>query len=562
MKKALLFILVMTMCLSMAACKGTSQNGNGTNNGENPVTTARPGYEMWSSGRTTAAAVQERKTESYTPEAGTAEQFTVANYFSDDMIVPKEKEIVVWGTAPESQNVKIVAAEFKGLKGSSRIENGAWKIVLQGTLPASGELGHTLTVSGGNDVKEEFEDVLVGDIWIVSGQSNSDLTFFGTVAGTSSDIQTLYKEELKAATKDDNIRILRQTNFNLMNDKYKDQMNDPQTDILKGYKWNVAERKRVVGSSATASFSMLGYFFAKELYTLNPNVPVGIIMAGCGGAPLSLLASKEANDAFPSTLKDKTLMLGNYLIPECGIYNMFIAPLTNVGIAGMIFYQGETDTLEASDYGDALGIFVKDLREKFGTNFLFLNTQLTSYGYESGGVSLAGGIWDAVPNLRFTQAEVKIDHSIPDYEVIATLDLGWKDGDGDGAHPYYKKEIGRRAAAIAAAKLYGIGNADDVGCPVPSKIEYKKDALEITYDYAGGGLKTLDGKAVTGFEVKINGAWKAAEVTVNGNVVAVENISHPEGIRYAPELRYANLEKANLCSGTDYPAAAFSVEFK
>lgn len=83
MKKALLFILVMTMCLSMAACKGTSQNGNGTNNGENPVTTARPGYEMWSSGRTTAAAVQERKTESYTPEAGTAEQFTVANYFSD-----------------------------------------------------------------------------------------------------------------------------------------------------------------------------------------------------------------------------------------------------------------------------------------------------------------------------------------------------------------------------------------------------------------------------------------------------------------------------------------------
>lgn len=54
-------------------------------------------------------------------------------------------------------------------------------------------------------------------------------------------------------------------------------------------------------------------------------------MAGCGGAPLSLLASPEANSAFPSTLKDKTMMLGNYLIPECGIYNMFIAPLTNVG---------------------------------------------------------------------------------------------------------------------------------------------------------------------------------------------------------------------------------------
>lgn len=562
MKRFLLFILAAVMCLSAAACSGTSQDEGGATGGGTAQSTPRPGYKMWTSGRTAPSAVEERKTESNAPEEGNAEEFTVANYFSDDMIVPKEKEIVIWGTAPESQNGKIVAAEFKGLRGSAAIENGAWKLVLQGTLPASGEQGHTLTVSGGNGVKEEFEDVLVGDIWIVSGQSNSDLTFFGTVAGTGTDIQSLYKEELKAATKEDNIRILRQTNFNLMNDKYKDQMNEPQDDILKGYKWNVAERKRVVGTSATNGFSMLGYFFAKELYTLQPDVPVGIIMAGCGGAPLSLLASKDANDAFPSTLKNKTMMLGNYLIPECGIYNMFLSPLTNVGITGMIFYQGETDTLESADYGDALGIFVNDLRKKFGTNFMFLNTQLTSYGYESGGASLAGGIWEAAPNMRFAQAEVKIDHSIPDYEVIATLDLGWRTGDGDGAHPYYKKEIGQRAAAIAAAKLYGIGESENAGCPVPSKIEYKKDALEITYDYAGGGLKTLDGKGVTGFEVKMDGVWKTAEVTLNGNLVTVKDVSNPEGVRYAPELRYENMEKANLCSGSGYPAAAFSVEFK
>lgn len=550
MKKVLLLTVVASLCLS-AACGGT----------QTPSETARPGYKLWTSGRTAAESVEERKTESYTPQEGTAEEFTVANYFSDDMIVPKDKEIVVWGTAPESQNGKIVAAEFKGLKGSAEIENGAWKLVLQGTLPASGEQGHTLTVSGGNGVKEEFEDVLVGDIWIVSGQSNSDLTFFGTVAGTSTDILTLYEEELDAAVKEDNIRILRQTNFDLMNDRYQEPMNEPQTDILSSYRWHTAERRRVVGSSVSNSFSMLGYFFAKELYTLNPDVPVGIIMAGCGGAPLSLLASPEANDAFPSTLKDKTMTLGNYLIPACGIYNMFIAPLTNVGITGMIFYQGETDALEAADYGDALGIFIKDLREKFGTNFLFLNTQLTSYGYESGGIQLTG-IWDAFSNMRFAQAEVKIDDSIPDYEVIPTLDLGWREGDKDGAHPYYKKEIGQRGAAIAAAKLYGIGEAENVGCPIPSKIEYKEDALEITYDYAGGGLKTLDGKAVTGFEVKMDGAWKTAEVVVDGNMILVQNVSNPEGVRYAPELRYANMDDANLCSGTGYPAAAFSAEFE
>lgn len=110
--------------------------------------------------------------------------------------------------------------------------------------------------------------------------------------------------------------------------------------------------------------------------------------------------------------------------------------------------------------------------------------------------------------------------------------------------------------------LYGIGEAENVGCPIPSKIEYKEDALEITYDYAGGGLKTLDGKAVTGFEVKMDGAWKTAEVVVDGNMILVQNVSNPEGVRYAPELRYANMDDANLCSGTGYPAAAFSAEFE
>ena len=169
-----------------------------------------------------------------------------------------------------------------------------------------------------------------------------------------------------------------------MNAKYKEILRTPQTDILKGDRWTTAERKRVLGGSASNSFSMMGYLFAKELFTLNPDVPIGMIMAGCGGVPLSLLASPETNEAFPDMLRDEFFPLGNVVIPACGIYNMFITLLTNVGITGMIFYQEESDTTYASDYGDALTIFVEDLREKFGTNFLFINTQLTSYGYESG----------------------------------------------------------------------------------------------------------------------------------------------------------------------------------
>ena len=551
MKRVLLFVLAAAMCLSAAACGGQKgqQDPNGTAN------VARSGYEIWKSGRSSGTAVEERKTQNYTPEEGTAENFKVANYFSDDMIVPRNKEIVIWGTADDSDNGKIVAAEFKGLKGSGVVENGAWKIVLQGTLPASGEQGHTLTVSGGNDKKEEFENVLVGDIWVVSGQSNADLTFAGTVSGSAADIQKLYKDYLAEATKEDNIRILRQTNFDLGAGKYKKVFDTPQTDILSSYKWTVAEKKRL------SSFSMLGYFFAKELYKLNPDVPVGMVMAACGGAPLSVLASKEANDKFPPSMKDLPIDIGVAVLPASAIYNMFISPLTNVGITGMVFYQGETDTMSAEVYGDALNIFVNDLRNKFGTNFMFINTQLTSYGHESGGVSLDAGIWAAVNNLRMAQAEVKMDDSISNYEIIATIDVGWKNGDKDGAHPYYKKDIGQRAAALAAAKLYGIGDPENVGCPVPAKIEYKKDAVEITYDYAGGGLKTSVGDAIQGFEVKMDGAWKAVDATASGNMIIINGISKPEGVRYAPENRYDSMDNANLCSGTGYPAATFSVTF-
>ena len=140
-KKIMIWCLLAALCLSTAACSKTEK------------------ANVWTSGRSEGIVIEERHTESYEPQEGTAESFKVANYFADDMVLPREREITIWGTADEDQNGKIVAAEFKGLRGSAVIENGAWKIVMQGTLPASNELGHTLTVSGAGDEKKEFHDV-------------------------------------------------------------------------------------------------------------------------------------------------------------------------------------------------------------------------------------------------------------------------------------------------------------------------------------------------------------------------------------------------------------------
>ena len=559
--RALLLIIALIMAVC-SSCAGTSQNGQ---SGDDPAkATEEPDewkdYTIWTSGREAGEAFTDttKVPEQYEPVAGTAQEFTVANYFNNDMVVPRDRKIVIWGTAPESENGKVVAAEFKGLKGSGTIENGEFSFALAGTLPPSGEKGHTLTVKGAEGVVKEYSDVLVGDIWVVSGQSNADLTFTGTVAQSTTDLRKLYKEYLDGATAEDNIRIMRQINWDLLNKTGQKRMATPQTDVAKATKWQIGERKRVYGGSGT-SFSMLGYFFAKELYTLNPDVPIGIIMAACGGAPLSLLVSEDALQKFPASLRNRSLTLNNINMPPAGIYNAFMAPLTKVGITGMIFYQGESDTDKSEDYTIALKATVEDYRAKFGSDLLFLNVQLTSYGYESGGVKL-DGVWDTVPEMRYAQSAVKIDGSISNYEVIPSIDVGWKEGDGDGAHPYYKLELGQRGAQMAAAIVYGIGDMESAGFPVPSKIGYNEKEILIEFSYAGGGLKTVDGAALAGFEVKVGGKWQKAEPVIEGNRIRIA-VDNAKGVRYAPELRYFSTDEANLCSGTGNIAVPFCVEF-
>ncbi|MBP5765873.1 MAG: hypothetical protein J6X47_02690 [Clostridia bacterium] len=518
-----------------------------------------PKYKTWTSGRKAGADAVDvsKKIEDYTLMEGTAEEFSLPTFFTNDMIVPRDRRINIWGTAPESQNGKVVAAEFRGLKGSGVIENGAFCFYLQGTLPACKDKGNSLIVTGGAGVRYEFQDVIVGDIWVVGGQSNADLTFFGSEKHTK-DIKALYGEYLDDASADDDIRILHQINWQLFSNTNISRTYEPQNDVMRRTTWQVANRKNVYGTSNRSSFSMLGYFFAKGLYKINPDVPIGVIMAACGGAPLSVLASSDAVQKFPASL-NRTITLNDFLVPASGIYNAFMAPVLNLGITGMIFYQGEGDGYLYAEYGDALKTTVEDYREKFGSDFLFLNVQLTTYGFQSGEETL-NGVWDYVPQMRFAQAELKIDGSVSKYEIIPTFDVGFRKGDADGAHPYYKLDIGKRGAQMAASLVYGIGEIENTGFPVPSKITYNKEEIVIEYAYAGGGLKTLDGKFLQGFEVKKNGQWEYAEGTIDGNKITI-SMAETEGVRYAPNLRYMTTDSANLCSGTGNPAVPFSVEF-
>lgn len=523
LKRILLFFLFVAVTFVQTGCKpGEKKNNNNGTPQITPYPTQEP-YEL---------------------KEGSAAEFAVAGVFSNDMIIQRDQEIAIYGTAPESENGKIVAAELKGIMGSAEIKDGKWKIIMQGTLPASKEMGHSLIVRGAQGVEVIFEDVLIGDVWYVGGQSNADMVFVPAAV-------TLYKDDLDKITKDTIIRVFHQLNFDLNNNKDKEAVLEPQDNPLKRYKWKVAT-KAIVQSS-----SMMGFFFAQTLTELNPDVPVGYINVACGGASLSMLSPKNVVETFPADMQNKVLDLGVVKIPDSGIYNAFIHPFLDFGIRGMIFYQGESDAASSKSYGNALKTYIQDLRDKFGEHFLFLNVQLTSYGYYAGTIQLAG-IWDLVNDMRDAQADIKITNLIYNYEVVATYDVGWRTGDADGAHPTYKKPIGERLGKIAASLVYGIGDIENVACPVPEKVEFASDKVVVEFRYTGGGLKLKAGDVLNGFEVKVNGLWELCDAVIEGDKVIV-NKAGVTGIRYANKLRIFEDTEANLVSGTDFPAVSFTV---
>lgn len=160
--------------------------------------------------------------------------------------------------------------------------------------------------------------------------------------------------------------------------------------------------------------------------------------------------------------------------------------------------------------------------------------------------------------MRDAQADIKINNLIYNYEVVTSFDIGWRKGDQDGAHPLYKKPLGERLGKIAASLVYGIGEMENVACPVPEKIQFDNDKVVVDFKYVGGGLKIKAGDKLNGFEVKINDSWEACDAVIEGDKVIV-NKSGVTGIRYAYDLRILEETQANLVSGTDFPALAFTV---
>ena len=465
-----------------------------------------------------------------TDPPGELVQYTVSGTISSEMVVQRNSFFNVFG---QSENKgAIIYGEFMCEKRQAVVdENGEWCIQFSPHEATTQE--QTLKIYPQNGEVKEFDEILIGDVWIITGQSNAELTMAFALQKNPE-----YKEEI---SEDDNIRIFTQTREAVMSVKDKVDLTQAQANIINTrWKWNKTSFSNV------NQFSALGYYFAKEL-SRTVDVPLGIVMAAAGGAVL--------HELMPANVADELGFTSAPSVPVSGFYNSLLHPFTKNSITGMVFYQGESESCgdQFKTYAKNLQRTVEEYRKIWRLSFPFINVQLSTHM----GDSLS--LWPQLPEIR--AAQFTAYQNIPDSYIVTAMDQAFQAGDPDWAHPYYKLELGKRAASIAAAVVYEKLDINYSLCPVPSKITWEDNSVIIDFKYVGDGLKLLSGDEVSGFTAydEHGGiAGNSAEL-VDFNTVKIITTSPAVSVGYGmfPE---GTIKKANIGNSSDYPAPAFKID--
>jgi sialate O-acetylesterase len=478
-------------------------------------------------------------------------QITLPHIFSSHMVVQRQAPVHVWGTAAPGESVTV---SFRGESISTKAgELGRWSLYLspgmgggpfqmtiRGTAPAGG-------AGGGQTIT--LDDVMVGDIWVASGQSNMEFTMHQAATA---------KEDLPHTS---NIRI-RLLMVRKKASAYP--VDDADTDG-----WAVST------PDSARDFSAVAWYFARDI-AQHERVAIGVIDATWGGtvaeswtrmaalgqdaalAPLftswgkmtereedELIREKleqQQRDAAKAQGKPEPQFPWHPVLLSWGpgmLWNGMIAPLTPMPISGVIWYQGESNSqLERAPlYGRIFRTLIEDWRHEWGISDLpFLYVQISSYKSD------ASEDWAALREQQVTALELR------NTGMAVTIDIG----NPDDVHPTDKLDVGLRLARAARALVYGEGI--EYAGPMYRQATTEQGALRIWFDHADG--LNAKGGAPTGFEAAgKDGKYYPATAKIEGETVVVtsSSVAEPAAVRYG----WANSPQCNLFNSTGLPASPF-----
>lgn len=484
--------------------------------------------------------------------------------FGSHMVLQRDMPVPVWGTADPGEEIVVIAGDKPPIKATADA-NGRWRVELP-ALAAGGPI--TLTVRGKNEIV--LEDVLIGEVWLCSGQSNMEWTVGGS--------DNPQREIAEAGWPK-----IRHFKVEKRPEGY------PAPDVASTKQWEVCSPQTV------AAFTACGYFMGRHLHK-ELGVPIGLINSSWGGTliepwtppvgfemvpELKAFADKVAladprSAQYRAKLSDylrgveawlaearKALSSSEPLRPLDGypvelrplhqqaasnghqqptmLYNGMIHGLIPFAIRGAIWYQGESNHRDGMLYANKKEALVGGWRKLWSRDFPFFYVQIAPYKYGDEPSHILPEFWEAqAAALRIPGTGMVVPNDIADINNI---------------HPKNKQEVGRRLALLALKQTYGRPEIVAEG-PTFKNLSIEGDALRIEFDKVGSGLGTRDGKPLNWFQVIGEDTdFVDADATIDGNAVILRSPKVPRPL--AVQFAWSKIAEPNLQNKEGLPARPF-----
>lgn len=435
--------------------------------------------------------------------------------FSDNMVLQQQSDVAFWGTASGDTNVTLKTSWDNKEYKTKADKDGQWRLHIS-TSTAGGP--YDIEISDGK--KTTLSNVLLGEVWFCSGQSNMEMK----LRGNSSPI--LNGNEIITHAENPSIRLLRVGMASSLT---------PQANIKNSW--------QVCTSETAREFSALAFQYGQILQQ-RLQVPVGIIVSAVGGTAIQAWMDSETLKDFPEVEIPKTLNgIASPFKEPTALFNAMVAPVIGYGIKGFIWYQGESNRHEPERYAQLFPAMVKSWREKWGLGDLpFYYVQIAPYATQGGGRSGA--------KLRETQLHVMA--TIPNSGMASAIDVGME----TDIHPMDKTTLAKRLSYWALANAYGIKGIGFHG-PVYKSMEIDGDKAILTFDNAVH--LTSYKKDLTLFEIAgEDRLFHPAEATAEKNEVTVHSrdVKKPVAVRYA----FKEWVVGELYNNDGLPASSFRTD--
>lgn len=446
--------------------------------------------------------------------------------FSDNMMLQQKANAPMWGWAEKNGNVTIKTSWNSKIYKVKADAQGKWRTALH-TPVAGGPFN--IEVTEGTE-KVIVKNVLIGEVWLCSGQSNMEMPLKGFQGQP-----VINGNEIIVRSTNKDIRLITVPRATVL---------EPLTDF-EG-KWEVASPK------STSNFSATAWYFGSLLQEVL-DVPVGLIHVSYGGSSMEAWMNQEMLKDFASakipTTKEELAKDPNR-VPTT-LFNGMLSPVIGYGIKGCIWYQGESNYERAAEYKDLMKKMVSSWRALWKQgDFPFYYAQIAPFNYAS---FHPKDYLDKYNSAYLREAQLKASKEIPNSAMAVLMDIG----EENSIHPMDKEKGGSRLAYQALARTYGV-EGFEFESPKYKSMEIKDHSVTVSFDDVANGITSYD-KEVTGFELAGEDKifYPAKTVVRRKSVVLTsDKVAKPVAVRYL----FKDFAKAELFSAGGLPVSSFRTD--